>query len=1391
MRGVPAAESFLRVLVALQPRGEGCAGRFAKRRRGRACSVRCDAAVDVRETAVKRVAMMARRKSATVWAVLSGVVLAGLVMTGRPAAVVRADDTPIVGAADADGGDSGGVPKPSRNDTAGNPTDGESAGEASGAAASGDGRDQPKTTLEQLLFVPYSKLSAVLDRAGSVIFVPYAEYLRLWGEALRSKEGGGPPVAAVIRSVTYAARAERDRVLIDATMEIRALKESWAELPIAFAGLAVASVSSEPAGVVLRGTSEGGYRLLLPKAGTYRTSIRLEGRVRTSPDGKEVAFQCPPVAVTRLTVDVDEPEQSIQVDPAVTVEARSAADGHTAVRAALPSTGRIVVRWHPRVSRKPQMELLTTVRNLAQVRIQDGLVHTDAWLRFKVLRGELREIRIGVARGQNILDVGSPDAQVQGWTVDDSGPFQVVTVKLLAPVTTEATVEVHTERTQPTGPFAVAGRADGNVLGIHALDANREAGQIVISAARELTVAVEEQTGIARIDPSEVDASIRRGDGLAFKYFNPRFALRIAVRPIEPRIEAVHKARFVFGDEELRLEADLSLTIERTGVFEVRFRVPESLSVQTVAGPAVKEHRFDPQTRVVTVTLKQKTLGTVELRVRGVRPLPANQSSASLVLPMLELLGVDRETGHIHVYAPEALEVITDAAEVTGAQPEPPTQAVSIPRVRLVSAWSFNRPPVRLPVTTRRRPTHLTATVATVISVRPERTQVLTRLTYHVQYAGLDTFRLLVPAAAGDEVQIELAGGGDRPAIRQRVRVGAVEGGYVEWRVVLQREVTGDVPLRVVYYLDSKLSDEGNGPAAAAAEGRKGGPVAEAAADGDETAAGGTEATGDASTEGPPHRPAPTTQLVVPLVQAAGLQADRKAGTPQVALADVRGEVVIDKHESLSVSAMALDEALEPIDVRELTLVPPQGTLAFRYFRQPVSVQIAARRFEVQSVVETVVLRGLVEVVVARDATATYRCRYRIKSSERQRLPVELPAGSELLAVVVNGRSVNPERPASAEAADGALPFLVNVARNTPPDVPLTLILQFRRRLGDVFSFRGGTLSLPLPVIGGRDAGVVVQEQMAAVWMPSVYTLLGRPDHFERADVPLLWRWLWVLPAAPIDLEKYIGVDAAAALAFPTEGRLFVYRALGFADRLQVTWWSLWFYGWVLGGAAVLVGLVLVRTSWENKLGVLLFGALIASLFSLRYGDWVSEAVFAARFGLLAMVGLWILHAVFRPGSQGPASPTAAAPEEPPPSDQGDAPSALGQTPECATHAEADEATASVSGTAPPSHPPAEEQTGAAGSATAQRLPETAQSGSREEGPEASMLGPSSEALGTDRAEDIGGPPDEAADAGRASETAEPTEGDDASAGGAAGDEPRQDDDHGTGESGDERNDSA
>ena len=78
-----------------------------------------------------------------------------------------------------------------------------------------------------------------------------------------------------------------------------------------------------------------------------------------------------------------------------------------------------------------------------------------------------------------------------------------------------------------------------------------------------------------------------------------------------------------------------------------------------------------------------------------------------------------------------------------------------------------------------------------------------------------------------------------------------------------------------------------------------------------------------------------------------------------------------------------------------------------------------------------------------------------------------------------------------------------------------------------------------------------------------------------------------------------------------------------------MTWWKVSFAAIVATCGLFLLGLVLIPTTWRNRLGWVLAGVLIAACVGLNDADIVLHGIAAARWGVLLMVGLWIVQSLF------------------------------------------------------------------------------------------------------------------------------------------------------------------
>ncbi|MBS0261264.1 MAG: hypothetical protein JSS02_04850, partial [Planctomycetes bacterium] len=1017
---------------------------------------------------------------------------------------------------------------------------------------------------ERLVYIPYKNLKQVFEKEGAAVFMPYAQFLKMWEKTrtLDPQAGTRTPVSAVVSEALYSGKISGDVAQLEVQLTVQVLGKPWVEVPIQFGDAAIGKMTASDDKTLLQATGNGTYTLLFAKAGEHKVKLELSARVRTSPDGRSLELDCPAAGITRFNLTVPAADQTIEVNPAAIVSPVPGDEKSTQVSAQLGATKRITARWRPRLSTAPVMEVLATVQNTLDVRIADGLVHTHATLVYQVLRGQIDQVRIGVPVDHRILDVTG--AGLKSWKAVKEEKLQVLTVDLLGGDAKSISLEVHTERPVPDGPVELAGIDEaGTYRGIHALGELRENGTLIVGQAADLSLTVQEQSGLVRVEPSEVPEPLRRAEAQYYKYYTPKIRLQTAVKPVEPRILADQRTQVVFRDDELQLTSQSTLLVEKAGVFELRFKLPDGLKVDRVDCEQMKEFQAPEGENLLIVVLREKSQGQLVVNVTGHKALDSADKEA-FPLPLLTPEGTARETGQVLVYAPESLEVIADESGVQGAQSVRPEGNVApqLGTSRLLSAWSYTRHP-EIPVRTERKPTRLTATIGTTINVRQDLTEVNTLVTYQVQFAGLDTFRLAVPEAFAAQVQIDSADPAGLP-LKQKSRDENAEDGWVTWTVVTQREVTGRVPLRVRYDLKPDVVDKSR------------------------------------KLEVEPVRVLPTP--------------GKTADAPPVALAGVSGELTVQKDRSLSVDASG--DEFEPIDVRELTLLPQDGNLAYRYFKQPEAfstaqkLSLTATQHEIQEVVETVVAQAFVEAVLTEDKIVTFRCRYRLKTSERQRLSIDLPKDVEILDSFVAGKRVELEKDAGKATAKDRDAFRINVSRATPSDVPFVMALLFRAPFKEnPLHGHGGNLQLHFPHLGGSSdqghAAVAIQQLKVALWVPKEFTLVGQPPDFhpEFPTYLNLKDGAVAYSTSTSQLENWFQDSSSTLFAFTPAGRAYTYTRLGAADTIEVSYWRINWYTWVISGTLLLIALVLSRTSWENRLTFVLLLVFGGAMWALRDAD--------------------------------------------------------------------------------------------------------------------------------------------------------------------------------------------
>ena len=75
------------------------------------------------------------------------------------------------------------------------------------------------------LYVPFKDLSKVFEREDEGVFLPYAEFKKLWEKAYKlPADRGAPPVPAAVRSATYRGTTDGEMIRFEADLDVEVLK---------------------------------------------------------------------------------------------------------------------------------------------------------------------------------------------------------------------------------------------------------------------------------------------------------------------------------------------------------------------------------------------------------------------------------------------------------------------------------------------------------------------------------------------------------------------------------------------------------------------------------------------------------------------------------------------------------------------------------------------------------------------------------------------------------------------------------------------------------------------------------------------------------------------------------------------------------------------------------------------------------------------------------------------------------------------------------------------------------------------------------------------------------------------------------------------------------------
>ncbi len=852
------------------------------------------------------------------------------------------------------------------------PGPGEALPEEGSPEDGGDEADDPGTTPRppsiQKLYVPFRDLSKIFEKEGEGVFLPYAEFRKLWSAAHRpAGTRGEPPVPAMVRAAAYVGRAEGEGLTFDAQYEIEVLAKGWQRVPLSLAGIGVeaASVDGQPAMLL---PTKGGYELLLKDPGRRTLSLTLRASAPAQGDSHTAEFTLPPVPLARMTVSVPGKGTDVDVTPRLASTRRINEQGETELLAFLGPVSKVQLSWRRKPEDQATIDPLLFAEETQDVRMDRGVVRTTFSAVLSIRRAPLERFIVTVPEDVVVLYVRGEG--IRTWTRNHGG--NQIEVILREPAKEKYSVQVGLEKALAPPPLSA-------VLPLAYLEGmERERGFLRVQAADGVKVEPEALPGWVQVDlqdlPPELGGS-EPGSALAWRYPSRPGEARVSVRALEPRVSAAVGQRVGIRPEGVDLMAVAQLTVERAGIFGVEFDLPDGIEVVDVqvAGVEVDDWRVEPGEAGparLKIGLRDRLLGqaVVHVRARSVLDVPEEEGKqVDLDVPLLRIRDASHVKGYVALHVDPSLDHSEKAGSREGLTPldagaaaaiEPAGLPGDAARLPISGRYEYREGSIRMALRLKRKAATITCTVEQFVRLEPDRVRMGVLLRYQVAFRGVDTFRFRAPLTEefARRVHLDLPGwqliGPTEEVLPEGAPRSQARG---IWTVKLPSKRTGEVVVPLI--IDDQTAE--------------------------------TLASGRA--------------------RATALHAFVPLGERQAPLPNTVWYMAVRRDPQLEVDPADITQA-EEIDARELPvpMQTPENFLAFRSWQPEHALTVRVTRHDYESVAELVVSHMHLDTVLPAEGRAVTEAYLIVRNNDRQFLELELPEGANIRAVQVAGKAESP-----------------------------------------------------------------------------------------------------------------------------------------------------------------------------------------------------------------------------------------------------------------------------------------------------------------------------------------------------------------------------------------------
>jgi hypothetical protein len=662
------------------------------------------------------------------------------------------------------------------------------------------------TEITREIFVPFADLHVLMENNSDRVLMSREEYQTLL-ESAKTKEIKRAPEDSAIIDAAYSGTIESSHATITGSLIIESLNEGWLQIPLKLSGVVLREALLDGVPANLRRDEQGEVLLLVSGQGRKKLTLSMSVPLETTAARQSMALQLPAPASARFDLTVP---GNVEVKSGATVVERTY------------DTTTDRTRFELLVSRAP-MNLLMSLNNRVQkdeqvVVANSVLIHKlnlgnqelQILTTMDVIHGAIEKVNFKIPAGYQIQQVATE--LLAQWEIrKGESEGDELRIQLREPTREDVELQILASR-------EVSELATWRAPDFRPLDVAGHISVVGILADAHLRSLRLTSTGVIPIDHVFLEQIVPR-ESLTTEAANPLMTIGAFYAPradytIEsvfekpaPEFQVKSSTRMVIGETRLELQVGLSLLSGFDSRFGFDLSLPEAWHIYEVTGldggmlpfdRDVVEGRSLIHVRL-PARLSNQQATQVFFKARATPPSWLDAwETISIEFPNLVIAGTTKHTGAL------AVSIGSDHAVrplvFTGLEVMDleTKKKFDVDFPNTPLTFQFSSPDHRFSLEVERLKASTSVRSFTFFEIKPNQLHLRSELDYHIKQSKTDLLKFQLPLSTPASIDIRATDLGGSPFRLKDFRSETV-GNNRQWTVQLAQPITGEVRIVVSY----------------------------------------------------------------------------------------------------------------------------------------------------------------------------------------------------------------------------------------------------------------------------------------------------------------------------------------------------------------------------------------------------------------------------------------------------------------------------------------------------------------------------------------------------------------------------------------------------------------